>query len=67
MIFDIFTLISIFFPTVLSVELQNTIKWMMHPDPASRPDVNSLLNTHRIRKILESRRMIHRKVVSAKQ
>lgn len=37
----------------------------MHPDPYKRPDVNTLLNTNRIRKTLENRRLIHRKVVSS--
>lgn len=37
---------------------------MMHPDPYKRPDVNTLLNSNRIRKILQNRKTVHRKVVS---
>lgn len=36
----------------------------MHPNPKQRPDVDTLLRTDRIKKILEQRRMLHRKIVS---
>lgn len=44
--------------TVLSIDLQNIIKWMLDPDPFKRPDVNAILATDKIRKILARRQMV---------
>lgn len=55
---------------VLSIDLQNIIKWMLDPDPFKRPDVNAILATDKIKKILARRKMVRpfNKIVSdAKQ
>lgn len=40
------------------MELQNVIKWMMHPNHEHRPTVDALLAVPQIQRILKRRRLM---------
>lgn len=44
--------------SVISQDLQYIIKWMLDPDPYKRPNVNMILATKKIQKILFRRKLL---------